>query len=82
MSSDFLRFFVVPKNNFQQSGTADGTAQTNLCIQRAKLLADEILVRIIYTNFIQLRKNNLFEKINFTIQKHFVINFSKNIEKH
>ena len=43
-----------------------------------------MLVRIIYINFIQLRRNNVLEKKSFTIQytKYFVINFTKNIEKH
>ena len=39
-------------------------------------------MRIIFVDFIQLRRNNLLQKINFTIEKHFVINFTKNIEKH
>lgn len=37
---------------------------------------------IIDTNFIQLRKNYLFEKINFTTQKHFMINLTENAEEY
>ena len=44
----FLGFFVGAKHNFRQSGTADGTVQTTLWIQRTKLLPDETLVRIVY----------------------------------
>ena len=60
-------------NIISESDTADRTVQTTLLMQQTKLLSDEILLIIIYANFIQLRRSNLLEKTNFTTQKYLTI---------